>query len=200
MTIEEAASFFGISKEAIHNRIRRGRLKAIVEDGVKLVLVSKEMQQPKQKVAKVQDRYNTFLELQNQELKEKIERLEAETRTLREEKERYLIEERERIEQIYKEKDEQLKNILNAISSKFLLEAKPLQEEENQPIEVEIEEQPKKLISLKKFLASMELSKKKEQKLKDKIKKLAKKDKRFIKKEKKIYLDIKTYDYSDIVS
>ena len=203
MTIEEAANFFGVSKEAIHNRIRRGRLKAVVEDGVKLVLISQSTPIQKPKSNKLEEKFNSFLEEQNKELKAKIEQLEQETRTLREEKERYLIEERIRIEQIYKEKDEQLKNILNAISSKFLLEAKPLEEDHIEEAQIEItptQLKTPKLISLKEFIDSLALSKKKEQKLKEKIKKLAKKDKRFIKKEKKIYLDIQTYDYSDIVA
>jgi len=40
MSVAEAAEFFSVSKEAIHNRIRRGSLKSLLgKDGVKLVLV-----------------------------------------------------------------------------------------------------------------------------------------------------------------
>ena len=37
MTILEAAEHFGVSKEAIHNRVRRGSLNVRVVDGIKLV-------------------------------------------------------------------------------------------------------------------------------------------------------------------
>ena len=35
LTIAEAASDIGISKEAIHNRIRRGSLNCVIENGIK---------------------------------------------------------------------------------------------------------------------------------------------------------------------
>ena len=37
MTILEAAEHFGVSKEAIHNRVRRGSLLVTLVDGVKMV-------------------------------------------------------------------------------------------------------------------------------------------------------------------
>ena len=201
MTIEEAARHYGVSKEAIHNRIRRGTLKAIIENDVKYVLIDPNAKKRTASTAKstsvAVDGFNTFLKEQNKELQQKIEKLEAETRRLREEKEQLLIEERERIEQIYKEKDEQLKNILATISSKFLLEAKPLQEEEH--LEAEIEEpcEPT-IISLKKYLKKSDLSEKKRKKIYAKVKKIAKKDKRFFVEGSKIYLDITSFDYSDL--
>jgi len=54
MNIAEASEFFGISKEAIHNRIRRGSLVSVVEDGVKFVMVDKNK---KQKEASFQKKY-----------------------------------------------------------------------------------------------------------------------------------------------
>ena len=39
LKIADAASKLGVSKEAIHNRIRRGSLDCIVEDGVKFVIL-----------------------------------------------------------------------------------------------------------------------------------------------------------------
>ncbi len=206
MTIEEAAKHFGVSKEAIHNRIRRGSLTSKIENGVKYVLVDPNIQKPTQKTSRsttaIEFRFHSFLEEQNKELQARIEKLEQETRRLREEKERLLIEERKRIEQIYKEKDEQLKNILNAISSKFLLEAKPLHNEET--LEAEIEEQtPKKkkkknLVLFEKLLDKADLSQKKKDKLIKKVRKLSKKEERFILKKDKIYLDLHRYSYTDI--
>ena len=41
LTISDAAEKLGVSKEAIHNRIRRGSLESVIENGVKFVLISK---------------------------------------------------------------------------------------------------------------------------------------------------------------
>ncbi len=137
MTILEAAEHLGVSKEAIHNRVRRGSLSVSIIDGVKYVNIdgtAKTIQKSKQrqtgKSSSVSDdRYYKFLEEQNSKLQAKVEKLETETRTLRDQKELMLIEERKKIEQIYKEKDEQLKNILSTLSSQFMLNA-PLQIDE----------------------------------------------------------------------
>ena len=123
MSIADAAEHFGVSREAIHNRIRRGSLESVVEEGVKLVLVeaNKTNRVTNRSVAnKTQPtdaRYFKLLEEQNAKLQERVEKLESETRSLRDQKEQMLIEERLKIEQIYKDKDEQLKNILTSISS-----------------------------------------------------------------------------------
>jgi hypothetical protein len=197
MSIDDASKLLNVSKEAIHNRIRRGSLKYVVENGIKYVYIDENIKTKKQpqKNNPYEEKLNNYLIEQNKELQQKIDKLESLTNKLREEKEQLLIEERKRIEQIYKEKDEQLKNILNAISSKFLLEAKPLDEDEH--FEVEIEEK-EKIISLKKYLKSLNISDKKRTKLLKKISKIAKKDKRFECLDKKIYLNLSKYDYSDI--
>lgn len=115
MNINDAAAFFGVSKEAIHNRIRRGSLESVMEDGVKLVIVdetSSKKVSPRVSIAKAtlsDERYYKLLEEQNTKLQSRVEILEGETRSLRDQKEQMLIEERIKIENIYKEKDEQLK-------------------------------------------------------------------------------------------
>jgi len=199
MKIEEAAKHFGISKEAIHNRIRRGTLQAVVENDIKYVFVetSKKDSIPVRK-SSINDKFSEYLQEQNRMLREKIEKLESQTRKLHEEKERMLIEERKRIELIYKEKDEQLKNILNAIGSKFLLEAKPLHEEEHFDAQIEEKSTPSP-ISLKKFLKKSGISKKRRMKIIKKVKKNAKREERFFVKKNKIYLDTSAFDYSDLL-
>jgi len=207
MSIDKAAEYFGVSKEAIHNRVRRGSLKSVIEDGVKFVMVEKK--QPLKTTRKVQsrntdDKYYKLLEEQNAKLQSRVEVLENETRTLRDQKERMLIEERRRIEQIYRDKDEQLKNILNAISSKFMLNA-PLSDDENQEIEdaqIEFEDNENKadgVISLKKHLKRLNLSDKKIFKIKKRFKKNAKNDERIIIIGKKYYIDLDRYDYGDLL-
>jgi hypothetical protein len=204
MSIDKAAEYFGVSKEAIHNRVRRGSLKSVIEDGVKFVMVEKK--QPLKTTRKVQsrntdDKYYKLLEEQNAKLQSRVEVLENETRTLRDQKERMLIEERRRIEQIYRDKDEQLKNILNAISSKFMLNApsEDIDEVEDAQIELQDEDTEDRVISLKEYLKKSKLSNKKITKIKNKFKKRAKKDERIITIGKKYYIDLDKHDYKGLL-
>jgi len=211
MTVAEAAEHFGISKEAIHNRIRRGSLRSVLEEGVKMVIVDesekknspKRTSQPRRSSVS-SDKYQKFLEEQNAKLQLRIDTLEGETRSLRDQKEQMLIEEREKIERIYKEKDEQLKNILNTLSSKLMLNA-PIEGEVIEEDAVVIEPEPamieeSEVISLKKYLKNGKFSEKKIAKIKKRFKKsAADNDERIIIIGSKYYLDIKKYDYKDLV-
>ncbi len=217
MTINEAAEHFGISKEAIHNRVRRGSLSVIVVDGVKLVsidLAAKTKPHAKPKVQTKRttttltndDRYYKLLEEQNAQLQTKVEKLEGETRTLRDQKEEMLVQERIKIEQIYKDKDEQLKNILNTISSQFMLNTPiPIKEEEpHLEAEIELEEpevpeEKSTLISLKKHLKAQRYSAQEQVKIKKRFKKRAKKDERIIILKGKFYIDRSRYNYKDLL-
>lgn len=214
LTISDAAQFLGVSKEAIHNRIRRGTLHCIVENDVKLVVINeddssasvvKKSFAQKQTPMHGDEKYYKFLEEQNTKLQHRVDTLEGETRTLRDQKEQMLIDERIKIENIYKEKDEQLKNIINAISSKLML-ATP--QEVQETIEGEIDEDTdedeqdmdadkSRLISLNKYLKGQDFSKKKIAKIKEKFKERAKDDSRVVTIGKKYYIDLHKYDYSD---
>ena len=211
LSISDAAEQLGISREAIHNRIRRGSLQSVVEDGIKLVMLGDDDKiqavlrktDSKKSLNHTDERYYKFLEDQNIKLQQKVETLEGETRTLRDQKEKMLIEERIKIEQIYKEKDEQLKSIINAISSKFILSTPQNKEE---LFEAEIEEnsseeplENRRLMSLNKYLKSRDFSKKKISKIKEKFKEYSKDDSRIIAIGKKLYIDLQKYDYSDLM-
>jgi len=209
LTIADAAQKLGVSKEAIHNRIRRGSLQSVVEDGVKHVIldVDRDVRVQAKRVsnrkASHDDRYYRLLEEQNSKLQQRVEALEDETRSLRDQKEQMLVEERKKIEQIYKDKDEQLKNILNAISTKFMLSTPEdaLQTSE-ELLEAEIEEkgaeEEGRMTSLNKYLKTRDLSKKKVLKIKEKFKKIAKTDPRVITIGRKYYIDLQKYDYRDL--
>jgi hypothetical protein len=212
LSVAQAAQFFGVSKEAIHNRVRRGSLESIIEDGVKMVLIDTKAPQTPQrkKTLHVQpdERYYKLLEEQNAKLQERIEKLENETRSLRDQKEAMLIQEREKIERIYKEKDEQLKNILTTLSAKLMLtppQEEIIEEEKVEALEAEIEpfveeEKRSKVISLKKYLKKQKFSEKKIEKIFKRCKKIAKKDdERITILGDKYYIDILKYDYSDII-
>ncbi|MDT8339670.1 MAG: DNA-binding protein, partial [Sulfurimonas sp.] len=78
LSISDAADKLGVSKEAIHNRIRRGSLQSVVEDGVKLVILSpnKSAQAKtvnmggRKAVSHADERYYKLLEEQNAKLQQ----------------------------------------------------------------------------------------------------------------------------------
>ena len=207
LTIEAAAKYFSISKEAIHNRIRRGSLEVVVENGVKLVKVdtTKAVQKPKVtpvlKNSSNDERYYRLLQEQNEKLQAKVEKLENETRSLRDQKEKMLIEERQKIEQIYRDKDAQLKQVLNTLATQFMLTQSPESEEDiAETIEiVETPEEQSEPISLKKYLKTKKLSEKKRVKIKKRFLKVARSDDRIVSVGKKLYIDPIKYDYSDLL-
>ncbi len=118
LTVTEAAKLLGVSKEAIYNRLRRGSLQSVVEEGVKYILLTKTSSKESLSSRKATDNntaesaYIELLKNQVEELKQKNEKLESDKERLVADKERLLIESKEKIEMIYKERDEQLKAIL----------------------------------------------------------------------------------------
>ncbi len=215
VSVSEASQKLGISKEAIHNRIRRGTLECVVVDNIKMVDVSKIKIKSKTVKAvnetKDSNQINDFLLEQNKELKDKIISLELETKSLRDKREEQLILEKQKIESIYKQKDEQLKTVLQVVTSK-LLEAKSFTNDLNSNIENDIDTlisdkqdediidiEPQTLISLKKFLKLKGYSDKRIVAIKDRFKKLDKDDDRLIHKKGKIYIDPSKFDYSQLL-
>ena len=116
LTVIEAAKLLGVSKEAIYNRLRRGSLQSVVENGVKYILLTKSAVKESSTTRKIEGNtdsaYVELLKVQLEEMKLKNEKLEVDKERLIADKERLLIESKEKIEMIYKERDEQLKAIL----------------------------------------------------------------------------------------
>jgi len=126
LTVSQAAEYFGITKEAIYNRVRRGKLKTVVEDGLKYVVVNENTATSKhkkssQKSANTKDKYVSFLEAEVDELKKKVAFLESENRKLIEEKISILEKSKKELEQIFATRDEQLKQILHLMNEKYAL-------------------------------------------------------------------------------
>lgn len=198
MTVAEAAAHFNVSKEAVHNRIRRGTLDCVIEHGVKYVLVGESRKEE----AKDESRYYGYIEKENERLKTRVEQLENETKTLRVQREEMLISERDKVEQIYKERDEQLRNVLQVVASKFLSHVNVDSVIEEAVTAEVIESEPVKneLVTLKDFLKLKQYKKKQKEKIKARFKKLCGKDERIIEKEDgKLYLDPGHYDYKDLL-
>ncbi|MEO1953585.1 MAG: DNA-binding protein [Campylobacterales bacterium] len=204
LTIAEASAEIGISKEAIHNRIRRGSLECIIENGVKFVLLDENTKPIKKtnirtKTTQNDDKYHKLLEEQNKKLQEKIEKLELETRELRDQKEQMLIAEKLKIEDIYIQKDEQLKSILTAITTNTMLNPPQKGVEDIEIVEIEEQNKDIKPISLNKYLKQQNISKKRRLKIKAKFKKIAKKDDRINIIDGKYFIQPSIYKYNDLI-
>lgn len=210
MTVAEASEHFKVSKEAIHNRIRRGTLDCVIEHGTKYVVVGEVKSEPAPTSAG-NDKYYSYIEQENAVLKAKISELEGETRSLREQREQMLIEEKVKIEQIYKERDIQLKSVLQVVASKFLThqnmeavieEAVTAEEvlfDDVTDDVIDVVDEDGDFVSLKQFLKLKMYSKKKRVKIKARFEKYAFDDERILLKGGKIYLTPNHYDYSDLI-
>ena len=143
LSVVEAAEALGVTKEAVYNRIRRGSLTSVTEDGTKYVILDNEQvtkektSQPSNKRSKksIDERYIELLLEQIEELKETNKKLEADKERLIAEKEALLIQSKEDIEHIYKDRDKQLKNILAVVTKPLLTNIK-----KDEPIDAEFEE------------------------------------------------------------
>jgi len=202
LSVAEAAEQFKVSKEAIHNRIRRGSLDCVIEHGVKYVLIDEPSTVEK---APENDKYYSYIEDENRVLKEKITELETQNLTLRDQKEKMLIEEKKKIEQIYKERDEQLKQVLHTITSKFLphIEEKLVDETADDIVDVEEVSENKETYSepirLKRFLKLKAYKPAKRQRVKNRFKRLIGRDERVVRTDGKIFVDPVKYDYQDLL-
>ncbi|MBU1642140.1 DNA-binding protein [bacterium] len=207
MTVAEAADYYKVSKEAIHNRVRRGTLDCVVEHGTKYIVAGDAKSTPQQNSGG-NDKYYSYIEQENSVLKAKIAELEGETRSLREQREQMLIAEKEKIEQIYKERDTQLKNVLQVVASKFLAlhnmdavidEAVASKEEAPDDDVIDVLNEDDDLVSLKQFLKLKMYSKKKREKIAARFEEQAEGDTRILLKDGKYYLKPNHFDYSDLI-
>jgi hypothetical protein len=199
MTIADAAEYFNVSKEAIHNRIRRGSLDCVVENGVKYVAVEAAKSNAGTNLVS-DNRYTQYIEEENIRLRDKVDVLEKETTRLRDQREQMLIDERIKVEQIYKERDAQLRSVLHVVATKFLSHANEeavMQEAINADVvDTDIEE----WISLKSFMKLKRIKDKEKKKIKNRFElALEEENERLSVRDEKIFLNPSRYDYSDLL-
>lgn len=127
LSIADAASKLGVSKEAIYNRIRRNTIKSFEEDGVKYVILDEKQTPLREKVQKNSD-FIEYLKSEIEYLKLKNRALQEDKEKLFREKEELLISTKDEIKSIYKERDEKLKYFLTLLEKPFLVK---------EPIDVE---------------------------------------------------------------
>lgn len=204
LSVAEAAEKFKVSKEAIHNRIRRGSLDCVIEHGTKYVLID----EPVTPVQEPSDtKYYSYIEEENNSLKAKVKELEKQNLGLREQKEQMLILEKKKIEQIYKERDEQLKQVLHTITSKFLPhmdnrveEFVDVEDVETSTVEVkDLDVTSSEPMRLKSFLKLKKYKPAKRLRIKNRFKRLIGSDNRIMRKKGKVYIDPVKYDYRDLL-
>ena len=204
LSVAEAAEKFKVSKEAIHNRIRRGSLDCVIEHGTKYVLID-EPAAPAQEPSDT--KYYSYIEEENNSLKDKVKELEKQNLNLREQKEQMLIQEKKKIEQIYKERDEQLKQVLHTITSKFLPhidnkvdEFVDVEDIETSTVEVkDLDDRASEPMTLKSFLKLKKYKPAKRLRIKNRFKRLIGSDKRIMRKKGKVYINPIKYDYRDLL-
>ena len=224
-TIDEYSRQFKMSKEMINSKLRSKRLNYIIEDGTTYIIVTrsslnqekreeihkenlqKKSQQSSSDVATTQKTtvgmILSLYQRENEQLKQKIKKLEDKIDSLINDKEQMLRDERDRIEQLYSTKDEQLKNILELINKKFLLEQK-----KETVHEVSVSEfdsinatfhDDSSIVELKHYLRSLDLESYQRKIIKKRFLDARDNDIRVIEQNGKIYLDFDRYDYTDLL-
>ena len=146
LSITQAADKLGISKEAVYNRMRRGSLEFVEEDGVKFVVFDDEEEKSLPKSKKIENSAKTnensqfieYLIKEIEELKEKNKELELAKDELFRQKEQILIDTKNEIKELYEKRDEKLQYFINLINRPVLnqtIEATPSDIEEMDEIQ-----------------------------------------------------------------
>lgn len=226
LSIEEYAKQFKMSKEMVLSKIKDSSLKSKIENNTLYIVVPEQQKDTKQTLSlvttsqslKQQDNSNkkkkttvsTIISLyqkENKQLKAKIAQLEEKIDTLIADKEQMLRHERDTIEQLYLKKDEQLKNIIDMMNNKFqveLMQQHQINELHSlEPINVIEETQSQadkdKIVELREYLKSLDLKTHQRKTIKKRFLEVYDNDIRILQQNGKLYLDLKKYDYSDLL-
>ena len=202
-----------MSKEMINSKLKMRKLDYIIEDGITYIItenesIKEDIQTIKNTPAIPQKKQRTTVatilslyQKENSQLKEKIVQLENKIDKLIDDKEQMLRTERDKIEEIYSKKDEQLKNVLELISTKLMQEQKSqtIHEVETfQDEERHINYEKKPLMELMEYLKTLDIGSKQKKIFKKRFLKAYDNDIRIIGQNGKLYLDFSKYDYSDL--
>lgn len=228
LTLDEYSKHFKMSKEMINSKLKAKKLNYIIENDTTYIIVTrsstlkenktdsttqKESSKPVGKaVAKPRTTVAMVLALyqrENAALKGKIVQLESKIDKLIDDKEQMLRAERDKIEDIYTSKDAQLKNILELINRKLMLEEKPQTIHEVQTLQdqeivytqerEQTEEKTPQIVELINHLKSLGLRSWQRKVIKKRFLDIDSSDIRVIKQNGKLYLDFSKHDYSDLL-
>jgi len=217
-TIDEYSKKFKMSKEMIASKLKSKKLDYIIEDSITYIVKEDEDEpKPFEKVeepkVEIEIQKNTkavsyrpkttvaaviaLYQKENTTLKEKVMQLEAKIDGLIDDKEQMLRDERDKIEQLYSKKDEQLKNILELVNTKMLLQHKEETIHDVQPVETVVD---LGIVELKAYLKTIDIKSYQRKVIKRRFLSVYDTDKRIYQKDGKLYLDFSRYDYSDLLS
>ncbi len=203
LTIDEYSKKFKMSKEMVTSKIRSKKLDYIIEEGNTFIIVNdiknvveKVSTAPTQTrvISKQKATVATVLALykrENNYLKQKIEQLESKIDKLIDDKEQMLRDERDKIEEIYSNKDLQLKKILELVNVKMQID----KDETIHEIEHTSE-----IIELKTYLKTLDLKQPQRKNIRKRFEKALGSDVRIIEQNGKLYLDFSKFDYSDLLA
>ena len=216
LTIDEYSKQFKMSKEMINSKLKAKKLNYIIENSVTYIIITKAhveapinspIKEEKKAVVKPKTTVATVIALyqrENTQLKEKIMQLENKVDKLIDDKEKMLRDERDKIEQLYTNKDEQLKNILELVNTKMMLDHQNQTIHEVETFEQEVqqieEEKNKDIVELKEYLKTLDLKSYQRKVIKRRFLSVYDNDIRVMHKDGKLYLDFSKYDYSDLLS
>jgi len=222
-TIDEYSKQYKMSKEMISSKLKSKKLDYIIEDGMTYVVTKdepiaqepeiapepikeeKEQEPQEKKIIKTASKPKTTVgavislyQRENTALKEKVMQLESKIDKLIDDKEQMLRDERDKIEQLYTKKDEQLKNILELVNTKMLLQHQEQTIHDVQPEETT--KAPLRIIELKEYLKTLDIKSYQRKVIKRRFLSVYDTDDRVFQKDGKLYLDFSKYDYSDLLS
>ncbi len=206
LTIDEYSKKFKMSKEMIHSKIKNSKINHIIEDKITYIIVKDKSKIEKNEALstivelkpKLKPTVATVISLYQKEnlyLKEKIIQLEEKIDKLIDDKEQMLRDERDKIEDIYTTKDEQLKNILELISTQMITEQKELQ---NKSTSFQLNKK-EELTELKEYLRSLDIETYQRKIIKKRFLEVYNSDSRIIQQNGKLFLNFNKYDYSDLL-
>ncbi len=218
-SIDEYAKTFKMSKEMIHNKLKSKRLNYIIEGGVTYIIVPRSALSEEKQHDIHQSAQNTSASLaapspatktsvgmiialyqkENNHLKLKVKELEAKIDALVNDKEQMLIAERNRIEEIYTTKDEQLKNILEVLSTKLMLSQNSTIHDVDATTSNTIPFSASGLIELKRYLKFIGIGSEGRKEVRSRFSARYGSDVRIIQKEGEFYVDLSKYDYTDLL-
>ncbi|MFT7005445.1 MAG: hypothetical protein ACJAWW_002820, partial [Sulfurimonas sp.] len=216
LTIDEYSKQFKMSKEMINSKLKSKKINYVIEDSVTYIIVANspiktpiksEIKEVQKVVARPKTTVATVIALyqrENTQLKEKIMQLESKVDKLIDDKEQMLRDERDKIEKLYTNKDEQLKNILELVNTKMMLEHQNQTIHEVETFEQEVqqlkqEEMHKNIVELKDYLKTLSLKSYQRKVIKRRFLSVCDNDIRVTNKNGKLYLDFSKYDYSDLL-
>jgi len=228
LTIDEYCKHFKMSREMLGSKLKAKKLNYIIENSTTYIIVTdkamqEDMKAPQEKeltraqpqatsrinpaITKPKTTVATILSLyqrENQQLKDKILKLEEKIDKLIDDKEQMLRDEMQKIEQVYSTKDEQLKTILELVNAKLMMDKttqtqqiESLSTPEN--IKITEKENTPKLVELRSYIRTLDLKSYQRKIIKKRFLAAYDNDIRIIQQNGELFLDFARYDYSDLL-